>query len=177
MIARRGYGTNRRAEYPACRGSNDSRQDQLRSAGYPGRGPEGVEKRVAKSACLSIRKRRFFCSPRGVPAPTPRPPKPPVTSWPRSGRTDRRADRVSPGQLLDRQQRAVAEVGCLRVFARPGRHAGTLDGAAGPGFARMKMSIMAFRRCRRRQLRSVADRYLVTTPALCATRRRYRCSR
>ena len=48
--------------------------------------------------------------------------KPPVTSWPQSQPCGTGAligyARVSTsGQLLDRQQRALAEAGCLRIFA------------------------------------------------------------
>ena len=44
----------------ACCKWNDSRHDQLLPAGRPDHGPEGVEKRVAKPACLTIPRASFL---------------------------------------------------------------------------------------------------------------------
>ena len=90
--------------------------------GTPDHGPQGVEKRVAKSACLSIPRTLVSSTVPGVTAPhsstSDAPgdllvPEPAV----RTGALIGYARVSTSGQLLDRQQHALAQVGCLRVFA------------------------------------------------------------
>jgi hypothetical protein len=109
-----------RHELRECRESNDSRHDQLLSAEHSDHGPEGVEKRVAKPACLSIQPAPFSTA-AGVTAPHPDTSEAPgnLLADPavRTGALVGYARVSTSGQLLDRQQHALTEAGCLRVFA------------------------------------------------------------
>jgi Resolvase, N terminal domain len=89
--------------------------------GTPNTARRALENVLQSRRVYQSRRRPFFYSPRcdhALPRYLRRPRQPAGSG---AGRADRGADRLRPGQhhrqLLDRQQHALTEAGCLRIFA------------------------------------------------------------
>ncbi len=79
-----------------CCKSNDFRHDQLLSAGHSDHGPESVEKRVAKPACLSIQRAPVSSTVPGVTEPRRYPGRPGSLLAPEPIRANRCPNRLRP---------------------------------------------------------------------------------
>lgn len=123
------------------RRTNDSRHDQLLSAGHSDHGPQGVEKHVANPACLSLQRAAFLLQSRCDRALPDTSEAPGNLLAPRAAvRTEALIGYVrvsTTGQLLERQQHAGAEADCLRVFA--GKLSGKNAGRSRSGTCRPRI--------------------------------------
>jgi hypothetical protein len=123
-----------------CRRGASRKRTILHMINFCSPGP-GITARKALKNVLQSRRvyqssgRRFFYSPRRDRARLRYLRSPRQPSGPGAGRADRRPDRLRPvstsGQLPDRQQHALTQAGCLRVFADKlsGKDAGRNRGA------------------------------------------------